>query len=363
MARFTDKGIERLKATGKRYTVTEGAGLYIEVSPKGQKKWMSYYLIDGKRKWLKLGNYPQMSLKAAREENERINGIIRAGSDPVAVQEELNTAPTVKELFHEWFGKGADKRGKPWSEGHKRNVHYMFKADVLPAIGNKKVADITKRDIRALLQKIEKRAPNQALQVYRRMSRLFNYAAQVDVIENSPMTHLEPIGATSRKERWLNSHEIKTLLEKLPQANMAPQTAQMLEIILRTGQRPSEVCGAVQGEMQDDWWIIPGRRTKNAKEHRVYLTPEVRALFGEANEHGLFFPSLRNPARSVLHGVLSNALRRSISGRGKMTWSRKNGQFIKTPFPASSFSHSPWGSDTPVTNAASCCCKTSQCSR
>ena len=317
MARFTDKGVERLKTTGKRYALTEGEGLYIEVSPKGQKKWMSYYSHNGKRKWLKIGEYPALSLADAREENKKNRKIVQSGGDPAAAQEVLNTAPTVKELFLEWFEKGTDKRGKPWSEGHRRNVHYMFKADVIPAIGNMKVSTVTKRDIRTLLQKIENRAPNQALQVYRRLSRLFNYAAQMDVIEISPMINLEPIGSTSKKDRWLNNREIKTILAKLPKANMAPQTAQILELILRTGQRPSEICGAEKSEMQDEWWIIPGKKAKNGKEHRVYLTSEAKALFGEANEHGLFFPSLRDPSRPVRHGILSKALRRSVSGKEK----------------------------------------------
>ena len=310
MARFTDKSVERLRSTGKRRMLTEGENLYLEVSTKGKKKWLHRYELGGKRKWYTLGEYPGMDLKTAREENGKIAEKVKTGSDPAE-------APTVGELFEEWFNRGADKRGKPWSPGHKRNVQYMFAADVIPAIGNKKVADISKREIRTLLRKIEKRAPNQALQVYRRLSRFFNFACQEDVIEVSPMANLEPIGRTSRKSRYLSCDEIRIFLAALPGANMAPQTARILELILRTGQRPSEVCGANQKEMQGEWWIIPPARTKNGLENRVFLTPNARRLFADPNEYGLYFPSLGDPEEPVKHTVLSKSLRRSIQGTEK----------------------------------------------
>ncbi|TWI77366.1 site-specific recombinase XerD [Desulfobotulus alkaliphilus] len=325
MARFTDLGIERLKTTGKRYTVTEGDGLYLEVSPKGKKRWLHRYELSGQRKWFPLGEFPAMKLKDARAENARLQKLTQDGGNPAEERAALKAAPTVQELFEEWHTRGTDKRGKPWSDGHKRNVQYMFGADVLPAIGSKKVADVTKRDLRVLLERIEARAPNQALQVYRRLSRLFNYACQKDVIEHSPMTHLEPIGSTSRKSRYLSEREIGEFLAALPLMNAAPQTTRILELILRTGQRPSEVCGAHEAEIDTEgmWWTLPGSRVKNGSEHRIPLTGKMLDLFGLPNEHGLFFPSLRKEDTPVGHTILSKALRRSITGREKGTDSER----------------------------------------
>jgi integrase len=193
----------------------------------------------------------------------------------------------------------------------------MFEKDVLPKIGGRKIKDIGKRDIRFILERIEARAPNQALQVYRRLSRLFNYAASKDIIEISPMANLDPIGRQSKKDRYLTFDEIKIFLTRLPVADMAPNTAAALELILRTGQRPSEVIGTHRDEIQGDWWIIPGGRTKNGREHRVPLTERIKSLFGEANEHGFYFPSLKNAGKPIGHTILSKALRRSLTGQEK----------------------------------------------
>lgn len=317
MARFTELGIERMKSKDKKYAVTEGGGLYLQVSPKGKKTWLHYYKSAGKRKWLCLGEYPGVGLKEARKKNEEAVKITSRGEDPKEIDGN-NLDPTLRELFEEWFNKAVDKRGKPWSNAHKRNVKYMFDKDILPKLGGRKVKEINKGQIRPVLEKIEARAPNQALQVYRRLSRLFNYAASRDIIEVSPMAALDPIGAQSKKNRYLTAEEIKIFLSALPSADMAPDTAAALELILRTGQRPGEVCGAHCDEISDDgWWTIPGSRTKNGMEHRVYISKTCKKLFGEPNEYGYFFPSLRDPEKALSHTVLSKALRRSLTGKEK----------------------------------------------
>jgi integrase len=313
MARFTDLGVTRIRPKKTKTTTTEGNGLYLQISPKGKKTWLHLHRTENARKWINLGEFPDMSVADARKRNEEAARYSATDTTGQA----LNFNSTLEDLFKEWHSKAVDKRGKPWSAAHKRNVEYMFKADVLPSIGDMRLRDIRKRDIRVLLEKIEERAPNQALQVYRRLSRLFNYAASKDIIEANPMSALETIGSSTAKDRHLTAKEIKTFLDALPSADMAPDTARVLELILRTGQRPSEVCGANTDEMQGNWWVLPGTRTKNGLEQRVPLTKTIKALFGTANKHGLFFPSPKEEKNPLAAMALSKALRRSLTGNEK----------------------------------------------
>ena len=314
MKGFTDKGVDKVKPGPSKKTITEGNGFYLQISPKGQKTWYHRYEIHGRRRWFKLGEYPAMSLKDARAENEKLLAQTSRGEDPA---ERRLRDPTVTEFFQQWVDEAKGPKGTPWSDQHRKNTFYTFKADVLPYIGHRKLRDVQKREIQALLNRIKQRAPNQALQVYRRLNRLFSYAAELDLIDVSPMFSLPPIGSQGVKTRHLSDEEVKLFLEALPRSDMAPNTAAILEIILRTGQRPTEVCGAMAKEIQGDWWTIPETRTKNRIEHRIFLTPKVKALFGQANEYGLFFPSLRDASRPVVHTILSKALRRSIQGEEK----------------------------------------------
>jgi integrase len=254
-----------------------------------------------------------MSVADARKRNEEAAKDILTNTSEQA----LDFNATLKDLFKEWHGNAKDKKGKAWSEAYKRNVKYIFEAEVLPVLGDKRLRDITKADLRVLLQKKEKIRPNQTLEVYRRLNRIFNYAATQDYIEVSPMVSLDPIGTSNVKDRHLTAKEIKTFLEALPCADMAPNTACALEIILRTGQRPSEVCGANAEEIQGDWWVIPGSRTKNGLEQRVPLTKRIKTLFGAANKNGFYFPSLKNDKQPLSALALSKALRRSLTGQEK----------------------------------------------
>ena len=310
--RFTDLGVARLKPQKKRFMRTEGNGLYLQVLPGGTKKWVHFHR-GNKQQWISLGYFPNMDVTEARKRNEEAAKFVTTDTTGQA----LNFNSTMEDLFKEWFGNAKDKKGKPWSAAYKRNVQYIFDATVLPLLGEKRLRDITKADIRVLLQNKEKSKPGQAREIYKRLSRIFNYAAQQDYIEVSPMANLEPIGTTNVKDRHLSQEEIKTFLESLPDSDMVPKTACALEIILRTGQRSGEVLGATKSEIQGDWWVIPGRRTKNNLEQRVPLTKTIKALFGEANQHGLFFPSPRDEEKPMSPLALSKALRRSLTGGEK----------------------------------------------
>ncbi len=50
----------------KRRRLTDGGGLYLEVSPAGSKRWFWKFYPDGKESRLALGSYPDVTLKAAR---------------------------------------------------------------------------------------------------------------------------------------------------------------------------------------------------------------------------------------------------------------------------------------------------------
>lgn len=49
-----------------RVRLSDSGGLYLEVTPNGSKRWFAKYRFGGKERRLALGNYPAVSLKAAR---------------------------------------------------------------------------------------------------------------------------------------------------------------------------------------------------------------------------------------------------------------------------------------------------------
>jgi len=53
------------------YKLGDGAGLYIQIMPKGGKYWRLAYRFAGKQKTLALGTYPDVKLVAAKKKRLR----------------------------------------------------------------------------------------------------------------------------------------------------------------------------------------------------------------------------------------------------------------------------------------------------
>lgn len=92
MGTLSDIYVKNLKASEKTYKIFDGEGLYIEVRPTGRKTWFQKYsfvrIVDGNDSRVvdkfKIGKYPAIGLKKAREISQEIQAKIAQGIDPKA---------------------------------------------------------------------------------------------------------------------------------------------------------------------------------------------------------------------------------------------------------------------------------------
>jgi hypothetical protein len=64
---LTDTEIKKAKARDKAYSLGDGGGMYLWITPAGGKLWRWSYRSEGKEKLMSLGKYPDISLVQARE--------------------------------------------------------------------------------------------------------------------------------------------------------------------------------------------------------------------------------------------------------------------------------------------------------
>lgn len=57
--------INNAKAKDKLYKPSDGGGLFVEVSPAGQKTWRYQCRFGGSRRDVKIGRYPEVGVAAA----------------------------------------------------------------------------------------------------------------------------------------------------------------------------------------------------------------------------------------------------------------------------------------------------------
>jgi integrase len=82
-------------------------------------------------------------------------------------------------------------------------------------------------------------------------------------------------------------------------------TAKALEFAILTGCRTAEVRGAHWDEIEGDVWVIPAKRMKAGKEHKVPLSDRALSILAELpRESGLVFPSVRGGKALGNHALL-----------------------------------------------------------
>ncbi len=280
---LTDLQVQKLAPKKARYEVNAGNGLAIRIMPSGARSWIFRYQFNGVARRMTLGGYPGISLAEARARHAAAMKDIQTGIDPGRKAQDqkaaFKAAPTFAELLEEHWAVELVKK-KSGTQTRK-----LLEKDVLPVWGKWKVADIKRRHIVVLLDKIAERAPITRNRVHGSLTRLFNFAAERGVIEDSPCTRIKKLPEKAR-ERVLSNEELKALWAALDLANKkidiyAP-TKLALKLILLTGQRPGEVCGMLWNEIQGETWIIPKERRKTADENRVPLCPMARAVIEAA---------------------------------------------------------------------------------
>lgn len=310
---FTDVMIRKLKSVDKKYNRSEGNGFTVRVAPSGLKTWLYVYHFAGKRKEMTLGNYPDVTLEAARGKFEEARKKFKGGIDPLAektaAEEACRTAPTVADLVDEYLRKHAMVNKKSWKED-KRSLE----RDVLPLWGNRKAADIKKRDVVLLLEGIvERGAPIQANNTLEKVRKMFNFAVERDILEYAPCHGVKKPTKARYKDRILTDDEIVTFWNGLEEASMTDEMRRALKLILVTGQRPGEVISLNSRDIHEDWWTIQFSRAKNSRTHRVFMTPMAKDLIGEKN--GFIFESPRGN-KPMDSNAVAYAVRRNFKKGG-----------------------------------------------
>jgi hypothetical protein len=80
---LSDTAIRKAKGRERPYRLSDGRGLYLLVQPDGARWWRFDFSMNGKRRTMGLGVYPDVELADARKERDRFRKFIARGIDPV----------------------------------------------------------------------------------------------------------------------------------------------------------------------------------------------------------------------------------------------------------------------------------------
>lgn len=285
---LSDIQIKNWVKKGDAIAKSDGDGLTFTLSKGGTASWVLRYRIGaGKRRELTLGNYPDMTLSAAREEARKHRVTVDKGGDPAVQKQEVKTRSRTQWLVQDLVADFRAKRLTTPPLDPKTIVYrnYDLNDVILPKLGRRKVQDITPADIVDVIDKA-----NRTWAISKRIltctRQLFDHACGTKVIQVNPcvgisLTAIKGERPPVRKRVMLSEEELRTLLPNAEDIGI--ENALAFKILLATCVRTVELVKARKEDVDFEratWWV-PDESVKTRSGFLVPLVPVVMEWFRE----------------------------------------------------------------------------------
>jgi len=325
---LNDKKINAARTEDKAVSLWDGGGLYILVKPSGSKLWRFQFTLAGKKRLMGLGEYPSVSLAAARDKAHDLRGLIAAGVDPVAQQREQAEqrkveARTFQAVADEWYGT-VEGRYRPTN---KKKVLWLLRI-LCESFGSMPLVAIRYSHILATLRMaVDKGNVETAHRLGSKAREILSYARRCGYLDTNPADDyhkdLPPV-KSQHHAHITDEKKLGALLRAIDDYREGTiQVRYALKILPYLALRVSELRGARWEEIDFDLalWTIPAERQdkdgtgmKMRIPHAVPLPTQVVTLFRDLRTFTgggpLCFPSpvSKKSDRPISDMTLRNAL-------------------------------------------------------
>jgi integrase len=214
---LNDATLRNAKPEAKDKRLNDGDGLYLLLKPNGSKWWRFDYSIDGKRKTLSLGVYPDVGLADVRSKAAEASVSVAKGNDPSEsrkeakavkqlakdnenrISEGLPIVNSFADITRQWLGSIAHLTG---ATTHIKKTSRLERL-AFPVLGNMPINEIKSSDVLAALKPlIEEKKLETAHRLHGEISSIFAYAIVHNFTEYDPAQPVfKQIPAQNRKYR------------------------------------------------------------------------------------------------------------------------------------------------------------------
>ncbi|MBP9033767.1 MAG: tyrosine-type recombinase/integrase [Pseudomonadales bacterium] len=328
--KLSDVAIKNAKPKDKPYRLSDGGGMFLEVSPTGPKYWRLAYRFNGKQKLLALGVYPDVGLRQAREKRDDARKLLASGTDPgearKAEKAKRAGSDTFGSVAEEWMGKNAAR----WSDQHAALTRNILDVDLSPTLGRMHVNTITAAKVLQALRTTEARGAFYTAQRAKSIAnRVMQYAVAIGLAERNPVADLPRGVIESRPVKHHASitdpKKVGQLMRDIRAYEGFFETKCALELLPLVFVRPGELRKAEWSEFNLDGaeWRIPASRMKMGEQHLVPLSKQavaiLRRLHAVTGKRKLLFPGVRHHDKAMSENTLNAALRYMGYDKATMT--------------------------------------------
>lgn len=288
-------------------------GFGVMLLPSGSKRFCVRYRWQGRARRLTLAPAGSVSLDAARQQAREVIEQALSGVDPLAAKHAQPDRPVTLADLHQRYTSGVYFQSR--SADFQHNFNSTMNRYVLPALGDKPLVEISRSDVRAVVDAlIEDRKEGMAQGTLTHLRVLFNTAIDQELIEFSPADRIKlQLTGTGRREVWLQTGEELCRAWYLP---VRVQVRAMVRWCLLTGCRRDEARLARWEQFTEEpetgtLWTV-----EDTKGGRPLVLPVTAAMQAVLDEMRLtfpgmphLFPGLSDPLRPIARGSTDHILR------------------------------------------------------
>jgi integrase len=276
----------------KRARFTDTAGLYLEVSPAGSKRWFWKIYADGKETRLALGSYPDVTLTAVRKARDVAKLNKSEGRNPIQVRKvqklmaKTADADTFKVTALEWYAMKLESWSSHYAIREKRNLE----KDLFPHFGLRRVADIEPIELLAAIRQVEERgALDVAHRVLTTAGQVWRYAVATGRAQRDISADIKGALKPHHGKHFAaitDPIKLGELIRVIRGYQGGPIVRAALQLAPLLFQRPGELRAAAWAEFDLDQavWTIPAARMKRSVEGKKNGDPHLVPLPTQAVE-------------------------------------------------------------------------------
>ena len=325
---LTDKEIKACKPKAKEYKLFDGGGLYLSITPKGQKWWRLKYRFNGKECRISLGVYPLTTLADARSEREKLKKLIKEGINPsqtrkeekeATKQDEIKKENTFYNVSQKWWLNYKDQV----SENYHTRLGRALENYVYPTIKSQPIDTVKRLDIIAIIEDLKSK---ELLETARRtvtiLNKIFKYAVTKELTTHNIIADIEVKDILGKKVKKhyptiTKDKEVRGLLQTLGEYRGDYSTQMALRLLPYVFVRSFNIRHMEWEEInfKTKEWTIPAHKMKTKEEFILPLPHQAIEILNEIKEYPLRHPkylfiSPIKKDKPISDNTLISALRR-----------------------------------------------------
>jgi integrase len=322
---LSDMQIRRWISVGEPVAKSDGGGLTFTLSKAGTASWILRYMREGRARELTIGNYPDISLSAARKLASEQRVSVDKGADPAAQKraERLKArgAWTIRRLADDLTLKVLDAGAL--ASGTVKAKKWDLEKVIVPRLGPQEVQTVTADEVVDMLER-SGRSWTMMKRILGTTIQLLDHAIGRQLIKVNPAGGIKLKALVGprppiRKRVMLQEEELRRLLSSID--DIGEENGLALKIMLATCVRTVELVKArwEHIDFERGTWFVPDESVKTRSGFLVPITPTVAGWFKELDRLAGGSPWVlpaRDKRREGLHvglSTLSAALIRAFS--------------------------------------------------